>query len=107
MNDPSPKSQSAALRAPVTVEPRVYGVRDSQAPASPAVALKVTGDPVAPSNVAWAVCAPAVGPSVQVVALIPSASVATEAGATDPADADQVTVTFSCGSPPTVTSTRS
>ena len=71
------------------------------------MALKLTGDPVAPSSVAWAVCAPAVGPSVQVVALIPSASVATEVGATDPPVVDQVTVTFSCGSPSTVTSTRS
>jgi hypothetical protein len=42
-------------------------------PAASPVAVKVTGDPVAPELEAWSVLAPASGPSVHVVEASPSA----------------------------------
>src|SRR5258708_37596938 len=49
-----------------------------------AVAANVTGEPEREPDVAVTVCAPSVDPSVQVVCASPAASVAAEAGLTEP-----------------------
>jgi hypothetical protein len=77
------------------------------APAA-AVAVKVTGDPLAPLSVAMAVCAPDAVPSVHTVLAIPFTSVAAEVGSTEALGAvvDQATVA-PAGAPSSVTTTRS
>jgi hypothetical protein len=67
-----------------------------------AVAVNVTGDPVAPDTAARAVCVPETDPSVQLLLATPLASVVAEAGVMTPfaAVVDQLTVTFDAGWPP-------
>ena len=68
-----------------------------------AVALKVTGEPVAPVTAACADWAPAVGPSVQLLAAMPSPPVGPDVGARVPVPVDQFTVTPDWGAPSRVT----
>jgi hypothetical protein len=74
-----------------------------------AVAVNVTGDPVAPLNVALAVCEPETVPSVQALAATPFASVTADVGFREaPAvPVDQVTVEPAAAVPPSVTDTLS
>ena len=72
-----------------------------------AVAVNLTGDPVAPLKVAVAVSAPAVCPSVQFAVPIPLASVFPPGLIADPtADDAHVTDIPACGVPFNVTTTR-
>jgi hypothetical protein len=74
-----------------------------------AVAVKVTGDPVAPLNVALAVCEPETVPSVQALAATPFASLTADVGFREApaAPVDQVTVEPAAAVPPSVTDTLS
>ena len=71
-----------------------------------AVAVNVTGDPVAPVTLALADCGPAWSPSTQRLVLSPLASVWSVPGPTAPAAALQVTATSGSGVPSRVTTTR-
>ncbi len=57
------------------------------------VALKLTGDPVSPADVARKVLAPAVVPSVAVVETVPSAALVVLIGLTLPPPANALQVT--------------
>ncbi len=96
------------LTAPVWLSP-LTKVSRVAAPGV-AVAVKVTGDPVAPLKVAVAVWVPAVWPNVQVALDIPMASVAPEFAGLTAAPVPEVahvTVVPTCGVPLNVTTTRS
>ena len=71
----------------------------SVAVSAKAVALKLTGEPVSPAEVAVALCAPAVVPRVQVLADRPLASVLTSVGDTEPSPVAKVTATPETGLP--------
>src|SRR5215212_7379443 len=74
-----------------------------------AVALKVTGEPLAALSVARALCGPATVPNAQELLAMPFASVGVEAGVMLPFGpvVDQVTVAPAAGAPPSVTTTWS
>jgi hypothetical protein len=71
-----------------------------------AVAEKVIGEPVAPWTAAWALWAPLVGPSVQVLAAVPDWSVVPEVGERLPSVVDHATATDPTGFPSRVTTIR-
>src|ERR1017187_8539557 len=84
-----------AVRPQVWYQPAARLASVNAGAAAPAVAVKLTGDPVSPLPVAVAVCGPGVAPSVQIIVATPSAFV-TDVGAPiepPPVTAAQFTVT--------------